>query len=832
MKLEQLFEGDILHRGRLWSIAPDGQKNGSLEPKPFDWPLHFKGEENIQNIQGLSPVNLDTGTVRWLGLDVDLKIEPEEFCKNVFSKLGSQYFCFRTNGMKWRVVEFYEEPIDVDIARDIAKELEKKMEKVVGYKCDTGHTLPQSYNVEEKKPGGWWYMPYNNKETWCYTPGGHKLTKEHFEFRARYKDHPLIVASVGMIGKGEEGSRHKALFCVALYKKHNPECDIDLYELNKNFNEPIIEKLDYDINHAIKSAEKYNKEYLLNGTPGWIEGICGAKPIIDAKGLCQVNEVLTDNYIYVRDHKDFFELDTHTFVDKDQMTDWWKHITKKQKMSDILLNEGGCKKVQHYLTHAGLKPGIIEIEKNRVKGLDAGEYLNIYKESGVVAKAGDISKLDEYYTWLLGKDNWSIVQQCLAFMLKEGGEKIQWFIIWHSKTQGVGKGLFALVMQSLYGISNVKPNVAFKQLITGHSTVIEGSQIIVLNEVVLTNSKGDLKEMSEEFKNFVTEPNLIINPKNKPQIEIPNLCNFFVFSNSDTPLSLGESDRRAFVVNITKTKPEVKQKLVEEGYKKEILKVIADPSAFKHHLLNNITYDRDIFFDDAPMTADKEELIKANRSDFERLMDRTFDSLRFPFGHMSTKDGANYIYKGIMHTLDVYQWLKSSQLFKGIYFKDDDVERYLIKKCIPWNPNDPKSTTKQIRASTGYLRVYLIHNWSVKGKQLQEMTEGELGKLWDVEPGKEDLQKTIQELPNYQEGPYNKDKKSYSAHCWSCKTEDELTGKMEPTPIDSEECEQCPQCKYAYLCIKCGQCECERPNSKIREAQEKFQKAWDNRKNG
>jgi len=49
------------------------------------------------------------------------------------------------------------------------------------------------------------------------------------------------------------------------------------------------------------------------------------------------------------------------------VTDWWRHFTKKQKMSDILLNEGGCKKIQRYLTHAGLKPGIIEIEKGRVR---------------------------------------------------------------------------------------------------------------------------------------------------------------------------------------------------------------------------------------------------------------------------------------------------------------------------------------------------------------------------------------------------------------------------------------------------------------------------------
>ena len=213
MKLEQLFEGDKHHRGVLWKINKDmSDKKAVLEKKAFDWNRHFKSDENILNMQGLSPVDLDTGTVKWLGLDVDLKIEPKEFCGNVFSKLGSQLFCFRTIGHKWRVVEFFNEPLDVEVASKRAKELEARMEKVVGYKCDAGHTLPQSYNIEERKPGGWWFMPYCTKDTVCYSPGGLPLKKEQFEFRAKYKHLSLVVASVGMTSQGD--AKH---FLVLLY---------------------------------------------------------------------------------------------------------------------------------------------------------------------------------------------------------------------------------------------------------------------------------------------------------------------------------------------------------------------------------------------------------------------------------------------------------------------------------------------------------------------------------------------------------------------------------------------------------------------------------------
>ena len=53
IKLEQAFEGDKNNRGRLWSIGPDGKKNGSLEKNvPFDWELHFKGDEDVQSSKG------------------------------------------------------------------------------------------------------------------------------------------------------------------------------------------------------------------------------------------------------------------------------------------------------------------------------------------------------------------------------------------------------------------------------------------------------------------------------------------------------------------------------------------------------------------------------------------------------------------------------------------------------------------------------------------------------------------------------------------------------------------------------------------------------------
>ena len=139
MTLEQLFEGNQTHRGVLGRFE-NNKKVAWIEPKPFDWEKHLKGEQP----QGLSPVNTETAECRWLCLDIDLKIKPDEFCKNIYEKIGPEYFCFGTMGGKWRVVEFLDDWMGVEEARDRAKELEKKVEKELGYKCDSGHTHPKA----------------------------------------------------------------------------------------------------------------------------------------------------------------------------------------------------------------------------------------------------------------------------------------------------------------------------------------------------------------------------------------------------------------------------------------------------------------------------------------------------------------------------------------------------------------------------------------------------------------------------------------------------------------------------------------------------------------
>ena len=735
-----IFSGAQNKYGKCYKyIKETGEKLTIEETGLIPIELHLNGEKLL----GRSPVNEKTKEVNWLAIDIDKKINPQTFCSKIWKELGWKYFCFQTPNRNWRVIEFLDEPLHVEEAADRAKELEERIEKELKIKVDKIATCPTIPDGDDAV-GRWMYLPYHFDHDKCYTPDGRPLSLKQFIFRHRYRKHLPVVAAVGMLSGADGGGRNKAFYTIELYKSHY-DCDVSLEDINDVLAEQLDpHKLQNYIKGVVRSVakDKYTEEYYLNGIRKWVKEICGVQPYLDAKGFSAITDNIINNHYYVQSRTDFFELETREFKDKTQINDWWSHeVDKKTTMSAKLLKNSKLVKLRSYFCHAGFDAGVVNLQRGEIKGLPAGTYLNIYVEPNVIATQGDTTRLNEYYSWLLGEENWHIVKQVLAFMLNakiekdHNGIKIQWYLIIHAVIEGVGKKLFSLICQSLFGEKNVNPNVKFSQMIGTHSTIIEGKQLIFLNEVVLQKNTAKTKELSNEFKDLITEDNLIINPKNKPQIEIPNVCNFFVFSNSKTPIHISEHDRRAFVIHIKKNKEEVQQMLHKENYKKDIIDTIKDPSAFKWHLLNEITYDREMFFKDAPLTADKEVLIETNKDDFYTMMEEAFENEEFPFDNyretktigMNNETIVEYSYNGYIHKIDCFRTMKKSALFKDVYFTMADLENFLKEKCTKW-PNG--EITRQAKCSkTGKKkRLYLMHIRDKDGVYNADLTETA---LWD-----------------------------------------------------------------------------------------------------
>ena len=732
-QFSEIFSGAKNKHGTLDFIDKiTGKKSAHEQPGPFPYEAHLNGQ-----LKGLSPVDEDTLMCNWGGIDIDLPLDTNKLPGEIWGKIGTRYFCFLTPNKRWRVLDFFDEPLPVEQANEYVKQLEQDVAKKLNIKVDTVSTVP-TVPGEKGAVGRWFFLPYSYDYDVCYSPGGNPLTLKQFFYRHKYRSHPIIVASVGMTGKGEVGSRSKALFNVALYKKHF-ECDVSLEELNQNFQTPL-ETIDFnkEEKHVLKTSEKYDQKYFLNGQRKWIEEITGYRPCLDAKGPVVIPDKIVGVHIYVQSRTCFYETLDQKFYSKEQINDWWR--SEYKDFSNELLKNTALTKVRSYFTHPGLKPGVVYVEPNEIKGFEPGEYLNIYHKPSVEAKKGNYEHLDEYYSWLLGEDNWLIEKQKLSFILNAeaehqhyletgfGGLKMQWFSLWHSTAHGVGKNLFAQLVQSMMGPRNVRTNVKFDQIIEGHSTIIDGSQIIFLNEVALNNT-SKMRDKSEKFKDIITEPEIMVNPKFKDPIAIPNLCSFYVFSNSDKAMYVEAQDRRAFVINITKSKDQVKAKL--EIYKEPILKSIVDPSAFKYHLLNDITYDRNMFFDDAPITSAKQELINNTKDEFTKIMEECLSDGTFPFrscGFSSYGEHITWHYKGFLNAKRTYLILKKHPEFKDIFFRLSDVEQFLKEHSSVW-PNGKR--TMQIRCCDGSRpRVFLIENLEIENKEISSMTDTQLGNIY------------------------------------------------------------------------------------------------------
>ena len=746
----KIFNGATTKYGYCYQHNPVTEEKLTTEKTGM---IPIEDHLNGKKLCGRSPLIEETNEVEWIGIDIDKKIKPSVFCPTIWKLLGWMYFPFQTPNKKWRLIEFLDEPMDVEEAHERAKDLEARIEKELLIKCDGNATVP-TVPGEPGKVGRWLYLPYHYEHDKLYSPDGRPLSLEQFFFRHKYRKHLPIVASVGMLEGAKGGGRNKGLMTVELYRTLY-DVDVSLEEINKFFDKPLLEdKLLNYIKSVQKSVakEKMDKQWYLNSRRKWIKEMCGVEPCIDAKGFSAITDSVLNNHYYVQSRTDFYEVETQTFKSKEQINDWWRHEVKKGSMSDQLLKDTKLTKLRSYFTHAGFDPGIAHINNGDIKGLPAGTYLNIYEDPQIEAIQGNVDRLNQYYSWLLGEDNWNIIKQVLAFMLNAKTErlhygiKIQWYVIIHSVVEGVGKKLFSLICQSLFGPKNVSPNVKFSQMIGTHSTIVEGKQLIFLNEVVLQKNTAKTKELSNEFKDLITEDNLVINPKNKPQIEIPNLCNFFVFSNSKTPIHIGEYDRRSFVIHIKRPKDQVVQMLQNENYKKDILETIKNPSHFKWHLLNEVTYDREMFFKDAPTTADKELLIEANKDDFYVMMEDAFDNEEFPFApHNEIKefsDSLYWDYNGTIHKVDCFRAMKKSELFKNVYFTMADLENFLKEKATKW-PNG--ELTKQAKNSKDgrKKRLYLMHIKEVRdGLYNSDLSETE---LW-VAHGYKDPNKKFEDI--------------------------------------------------------------------------------------
>jgi hypothetical protein len=769
LTIQQLFIGCETHRGRYKGLKPDGKtKIAWEEPQPLDWSQHLSGD-----MQGKSPVDLLSQKAKWLAVDVDLNLDPKKFCKDVFSKLGFEYFVFRTVSGRFRVVKFYDDWHNPEQLKKEAEELEKELDKI-GYKCDEGSTVPSGWDFKEEKPGRWIYLPYHNIETYCYTPEGKPLTLKQFEYRAQYRTNPLIVASVGLsIG------RHKSLWSAKLHNKVYPGNPIDLELLNENFAEGV-EDFDQYLKHIEKTTEdpKWSLESYSKGLPTWIKEMVGTAPNIGTHFVSEVVNAMSDNYIYVRHRKEFYELSSKTWVDKEGLNDDWYHQNKgKPIVKDLLCNPNLIKVVQT-LIHPGFPSSVIELGQGDIPGIAKGRYYNLYKPSHFKSMEGDCSKFFEYFKWAIDDDKVAdSFFQFIALAFQHPGLKSHWSTLIISPP-GLGKDLTSEIIGNALGNENVVLNCTFDKMTNDHSTLIQGKQLIFINELMLSGQRIEGKVLTNKLKPYITNETTVINPKFKQEEVIPNFVNIFLFSNDDKPLVLDKDDRRLFVVRVNRSKNELKEKIKEFlPFFKQMKK---NPSIFIHAMKNYPIPSLDFFEGDAPFTEAKKDLIIDSAGDFYNLLDKALDERTFPFcsyewddaqGEGSTK--STWIYFGFINLDNFAMALRHHKKFQGkIYFDDNMIKTWIKQNHIPW-PNGDQ--TKRALNNQSRPHIWLLEDREIliETKEIIVPIEGDGIMIFKDRIVKENITKKISQLTELELG------KAFNKYSFSFKNSKEYESKLE-----------------------------------------------------
>ena len=453
----------------------------------------------------------------------------------------------------------------------------------------------------------------------------------------------------------------------------------------------------------------------------------------DELKIKELIEELKKNYCWIESLDAFYSYSRFDWVDGKVLNKKFLHKTKNSEVMDKrLLKDPEFNKVIAYCTNPGWKPGVLELKENQFLDYPAGKYLNNFRPSTVVATHGvrteDCGKVLDYFKWFFGEEGWIIVEQFTALLVQAPGEKCFWTIFIQS-LQGGGKNLFAKVIQAILGKQNVLSNAKAHQLTEKHSEMIQGKQVIFLNELSFSGSNKDKVTLTNELKDLFTEDEMFINPKGKREVRIANFCNFFILTNDKRAVKLDNTDRRYAVIRIKHSREELQKRLDEEGVAELILDLCENApgallSYFQNVKLNDIKY----FKRPAPRTSEFKEMVQDTQQDINSFLDDAFEAKTFPFNNDYSEDKWGKFtgngYSGLIIKDELYSKItKEKKLYCNYQLLDD----WLKDKCIKWKNGE---YTKQILLQNGQRpRAYLLENSKgEEGKELIDMTETELGR--------------------------------------------------------------------------------------------------------
>ena len=451
------------------------------------------------------------------------------------------------------------------------------------------------------------------------------------------------------------------------------------------------------------------------------------KEILEEEALDKEVDKYNSQYAYVMANDMFNKIGTNDFYNRQQIDNFHAHKFKKG-LSGKLLVKDTTPKAQTFVTLPNHKPGIIDIARDdEVYGCVKGDkVLNIYIPNKIKPVKDDLEWLLAHFKKILGPAKWKMVEQWIAFLVQNPGDKIKWALVIVSAVEGTGKGLLARIISSSLGSSNVNENANFKHLTNNHNTLLIGKQVVVINELSLGDFKSKM-EGTNSLKNFIADDYYTCNFKGKPMVTLPNKTVFMLLSNDPRVFKADNGGRRYYFINITISEQQITE-ITNEGYFDRAWEYVDSDkgkSALLYHFKNVKIEDPSIFKKRAPITDDLIQLREQSKHPVQKKLEYELSNYGAYDCFFSTQWFRDIIFfeelNKRMITPD-----SNGKKFEWQSYGDDSIYKFLEDNCIPWNNGE---NTRQINIRGVKRRMYILRDETCyENKSFKDLTPKQIEK--------------------------------------------------------------------------------------------------------
>ncbi|HFO2833765.1 TPA: primase-helicase family protein [Escherichia coli] len=283
---------------------------------------------------------------------------------------------------------------------------------------------------------------------------------------------------------------------------------------------------------------------------------------------------------------------------------------------------------------------VMEIGKPPYFTDDNGEnQLNLWVDLPIPARTGaDTALAWDHIRYLIPVESeFNDFVHFLAHMVQKPWDLPDIYFVHVSKKHGTGRGWLVWLIRKIIG-RYARVTTLGRLLKDGFNAQLSGALMAMVEECA-EGSRKDKFEREHRLRQVSNAKTRIIERKGIDEVEEHNYCRLFMMANDGDAIATGTEDRRAYVVSHSgPTKEEDMGQVEAEDYYRRLYNLLDDDDFIQQFYFELCTMDISAFNPHmrAPLTAAKLEMIEANKTEGQHLVDKLIDE--WPSDIITNKD--------------------------------------------------------------------------------------------------------------------------------------------------------------------------------------------------